>query len=155
MNAYFSLYLGIWLFLFFIYLQTTDYNDFYFNIQRNLSFITGASLISIFLVIIGLWKLNQNEITIRINKKTIKNIKLILMIIGFTLICIGIGLSSLFKPVNNPNSNFTGLSWLAWHPFGLQGLVLFWVGTAIQLFELVWFYDTVSSKIMMETKQNP
>lgn len=154
MNAYFYSYLGIWLFLFFIYLESTGYNDFYFSIERTLSFIIGTSLFSIILITVGLWKLKQNEITIRINKKTIKNIKLILMIVSFALICIGIGFSSFFKPVIiNTDNNFGGLSWLAWHPFGIQGLVLFWMGTGIQLFEWVWYYDSVSSKIMKETKQ--
>ena len=152
--AFFYLFVGIWVFLFFIYLETTDYNDFYFNVQRNLSSFIVLSLFSGFSVIWGLWKLRQNGITIRINKKTITNVKSILMIVGFALICIGIGLSSFFKPVFN-YSNLSGFSWLAWHPFGLQGLVLFWSGTGIQFLDLVSYYDAVSKKNVKEARQNP
>ncbi len=100
--------------------------------------IVGVSFFSIVFVIIGLWKLKQNEITIKINKETIANIKLVLIVVGFVLICIDIDLSSVFNPVINGDGNFTGLSWLSWQPFGLQGIILFWMGTGIQFLELVW-----------------
>jgi hypothetical protein len=43
------------------------------------------------------------------------------------------------KPITGHNIIPNGFAWLALHPFDLQGLVLFWVGTGIQFLELVWY----------------
>lgn len=145
MIAFSYLYFGVWFFLLVLYLPTTSYNDFYSTIQYNLSIYLVLSIFPIYFIVFGLWKLKQNDVTIRINKKTIKNVKVIPIIVGFVLICVGIGFASLYKPVTY-NIVPTGFAWLSLHPLGVQGLLLFWVGTGIQFLELVWFYDSVTSK---------
>jgi hypothetical protein len=102
------------------------------------------------MVFFGLRELKKNGVKIEI--KALKDVRSIPMLVGFVMMSIGIYFSSISQPNIYPDGRSINLFF---HPFLGQGLVIFFVGTGIQLLELVWYYDTVSSRILERTKQTP
>jgi uncharacterized membrane protein YidH (DUF202 family) len=149
MKSVFNIYSGIWLFFLIVFFMTLNNNLFFLNITNNIILILCASILPIFLV----WELRKlKKNGIKINRKTFKNVKTIPMLAGFILMVIGIYFASISLQLFYPDGS--RLSFF-YHPFSGQSLVIFLVGSGIQLLEFVWYYDTVSSKIMEKTKQTP
>jgi hypothetical protein len=96
--------------------------------------------------------LKRNGRAIKIDVKTLKDAKLIPLVAGFVLMAVGIGFLAVSQPTIYADGTPTGLFW---HPFVNQAFILFFAGTGIQLLEWVWYYDSVSSKIVQEAKTNP
>ena len=150
MQSFSYLYMGISLFFILSLLLTFDENYFFLNTLNNIMLILVALIIPIFMVFLGLRGLKKNGV--KIDVKALKDVRLIPMLVGFVMMSIGIYFSSISQPNIYPDDRSINLFL---HPFLSQGLVIFFVGTGIQLLEFVWYYDTVSSRILERTKQTP
>lgn len=104
------------------------------------------------MVLFGLSGLKENGVEIKKDVRIMKKIKLVPMLFGFVLMAFGIYFSSITHSTFYANGAPTGLFD---HPFVSQSFELFLAGTGIQLFELVWYYDSVSSKIINRRKTEP
>ena len=91
----------------------------------------------------SLMQLKENGINISLKTLQSNKIKLVPMMVGFVLNLIGIYVLSITHQVINPNGSPTGS---VLHPLVTQGFVIFWVGTGIQLLEMIWYHDSVTSK---------
>jgi hypothetical protein len=115
---------------------------FYLNLEGAI-LIIAVICISLAIFLDSLMQLKENGINICLKTLQSNKVKFIPMMVGFISHSIGIYFLSITHQVINLDGSPTGR---VWHPLGTQGFVIFLVGTGIQLLEMIWYHDSVTSK---------
>ena len=140
------IYLGLMFFFLLLLIVISSSN---FGLINIAIFAILFSLSICFYISTGFRKLK--ELGIKIGPKIVKDVRIVPMLVGFILMGLGMGVLAITHPVIYPDGSPTGTFW---HPFVQQSFILFFAGVGIQLLELVWYHDSVTSKQFEARKAN-
>jgi hypothetical protein len=132
-----GVYFGLWFLTLICLILADNYNYFFLNFMANLLLFLGLVSFCCVFIIYNLWQLRRIGVQLKNGLRHIRKLTFLPLIIGFGAMLVGIYLSSISYPLTNQNhSSIT----LYFHPYSFEGILIFFGGSAINTFELLWLY---------------